>query len=114
MGSRNIDRIPTSMWRERAETVGRMIEQGWAVETRCPRCGLTMTADLVAICRLSPAGPLTSLWNKTPPCRRKGCPGRVTVFARPGGLDVTFDLTAPEPRPEHSRPSGPSKSRSSA
>ena len=58
--------------------------------TCCTTCGLKIQADLARIEREK--GPEFSLWDRTAPCRRLGCPGFVEFQALPRNSIVRFPL----------------------
>lgn len=90
MGSKNLDRWSREEWRGSAETVQRMLEQGWLVMTKCNACGLLLNADLKLIRRLK--GPEFSLWNRTVPCKRVGCGGVAHFVGKPPGLGLSRQI----------------------
>lgn len=95
MGARNPDRFGPDDWRIKAETVAKMIEQGWDVMSKCPMCSLMMRVDLKLVARVS--GPETSLWNKRLPCKRIGCTGLVWFMAKPPRYPTFFQMDAAWP-----------------
>lgn len=92
MGARNPDRIPLAWRRDRCESVGQMLEQGWDVLSKCPVCGLIMQTDLAVIAKVN--GPAVSLWNRKARCRRLLCPGFVEFHAKAPGMDGHQPLRA--------------------
>lgn len=94
MGQRNLDRIPLAERRREGETVGQMLERRWDVVSKCRVCGLAMQVDLNVVALVS--GPATSLWNRTPKCRRLLCSGFVDFYAKAPGMPSHAPLRAPD------------------
>jgi hypothetical protein len=95
MGARNIDRIPIAEMRSGHESVAEMRKARWEVISKCDTCQLAMAVDLDLV--IWRKGAKTSLWNRSAPCRRLGCKGRVAFQARVprgGGYQA---LSAPDP-----------------
>jgi hypothetical protein len=111
MGSRNLDRITMTQWRQRCETVGQMLGLGWRdVRAACPDCHRHWPVDLDRVARSK--GPAVSLWNRTQRCRSPQCPGAVRFEVKIPGTyrhqvmiagDTTKVFTPPlgeRPRPK--------------
>ena len=96
MGNRNLDRIPTSDWRAKCETVGQMWRAGWRfVRARCEACRAEFQVDLERVIREK--GPKVSLWNRQQACPKHSCPGPVRFMVRIPGLYQYQPMTADEP-----------------
>lgn len=100
MGSRNLDRIHISEWRDKVQTAAQMWTAGWKVRARCESCGNEQVVDLEHVVRLG--GPGVTLWDKTSRCKRvieagAQCPGRVFFLAQPRGA-AGFDFLGKAPR----------------
>jgi hypothetical protein len=95
VGARNIDRIPIADLRSGHETVAEMLAAEWEVISKCDTCHLAMAVDLDLV--IWRTGPKTSLWNRSAPCRRLGCKGRVSFQARVPGGGGHQALCAPDP-----------------
>jgi|SRR5580693_8103883 hypothetical protein len=96
MDSRNPDRLPISIRRQRCESVAQMQRDRWEVISCCEKCGLNMVVDLALVARVS--GPDTSLWNRKARCRQIGCAGWVEFKAKAPGMNMYEPLSAPDPR----------------
>ena len=78
--SRYGGRIVIQSW---TTTVGALKAEGAVVQAYCSSCSATSSVDLDRI--IAAKGDLYSLWNRTAPCRTRGCRGRVWFKAsRPG------------------------------
>lgn len=62
--------------------VGRLLESGARVTWKCSDCSASAEVDLQPIARR--LGHRFDLRNQHPPCKRSGCPGRVTFYASLG------------------------------
>lgn len=102
MGSRNLDRIHISEWRDKVRTAADMWAKGWKVHAVCEVCERETVVDLDHLVRL--AGPGVSLWDKTSRCKQvlngaHRCDGRVFFKAlAPGASGYAFLGSPPRPR----------------
>lgn len=88
MGSRNLDRIHISEWRDKIQTAADMWRAGWKVRACCEECGTEQVVDLEHVVKLG--GLAVILWDKTSRCKRitgvgAQCQGRVFFKAMPRG-----------------------------
>lgn len=99
MGSRNLDRIHISEWRDKIRTAADMWSAGWKVRARCEACANEQVVDLEHVVRLG--GPGVTLWDKTGRCKRivggAQCPGRVFFMGKPQHAP-SFDFLGHPPR----------------
>jgi len=95
VGRKNLDRYSDDDWRQASPTVRALIENRWPVRSAFKVCDLVMDTDLTRMAR--DVGPHFSLWGTTPPCRRRGCPGRVTFYVSPPGALSAIAMTAKRP-----------------
>jgi len=108
MGSRNLDRIHISEWRDKVRTAADMWAKGWKVQAVCEHCERATVVDLDHLVRL--AGPGVSLWDKTSRCKQvldgaNRCPGRVFFKAlAPGAASYAFLGSPPRARRPAYRP----------
>lgn len=64
-------------------SIHEMRRNGWTVIARCPSCWLDCWVSLSTMERL--AGRDLKLWDRTTPCRRHLCTGRMFFMATPPG-----------------------------
>ncbi len=88
MGSRNLDRIHISEWRDKVRTAADMWSAGWKVRAQCESCRNVQVVDLENVVRLG--GPGVTLWDKTGRCKQiigigAQCEGRVFFMAQARG-----------------------------
>lgn len=105
MGSRNLDRIHISEWRDKVRTAAEMWTAGWKVRAYCEACANEQVVDLEHVVRLG--GPGVILWDKTSRCKRivgpgGQCTGRVFFKAMPRGA-AGFDYLGKAPRARPAR-----------
>lgn len=98
MGARNLDRVLIIKMRAAVPTVGHMLDRGWTVVSKCARCELQLIVDLAAVARYM--GPTTSLWCKKRHCRKLGCNGWATYWAKMPRKSYFEELNAPWPAPD--------------
>lgn len=85
MGSRNLDRISVTEWRHKCPTVADMWRGGWKVRAFCETCELELQVNLDTLIRAG--GPAVVLWDRTTPCKRVGCVGRMFFKGYPPGAN---------------------------
>lgn len=90
---------PATFWRQRAASIGEMIDQGWVVWSVCVSCHLTMLVDLTVM--EFKLGAAETLWNRQPRCRRFGCHGVVNFHGVPPETNQVMQLQADWPADWH-------------
>lgn len=100
MGSRSLDRIHISEWRDKIQTAADMWRAGWKVRAFCEECGNEQVVDLEHVVKLG--GLAVTLWDKTSRCKRitgvgGQCLGRVFFKAMPRGA-AGFSYLGKPPR----------------
>ena len=91
MGRRDPDRYTAADRQAAGRTVGAMRPNRWRVDTECDPWALSSPRKRGRIAR--ERGPGFVLWGRRAPCRRMGCPGRVTFRVRPHGASGDGAMT---------------------
>lgn len=102
MGARNPDRVLIVEMRATVPTVGDMLGRGWTVVSKCRKCELQLIVDLAAVARYM--GPQTSLWCAKRHCKKLGCNGWATYWAKMPAKGYFEELDAPWPEGAPARP----------